>query len=222
MSKRLVLTQSLYDYLLALSPSEPEVLRRLREETATLKDANMQIPREQGWFIAWLVQLMGAKKVLEAGVFTGYSTLWMALALPPEGYIIACDINEEWTNVAQRYWIQAGVRDKIDLRLSPASHTMKSLINGGQAESFDFIFIDADKESYWEYFELALQLLRPGGVVVVDNVLWDGKLIDPTAQDSETVALRSFNRKLSRDQRVILSFLPVADGLALVLKPDER
>jgi len=219
MSRRtLELTDPLYDYLLANSLREPEVLSRLREETAGLRGAGMQIGPEQGQFMALLVQLMGARRCIEIGTFTGYSALAVALALPADGEIIACDVNEETTTVARRYWQEAGVADRIDLRLAPATETLDALIAEGGAESFDFVFIDADKSNYDAYYEAALTLLRPGGLILVDNVLWGGAVIDSTSDDMDTQAIRALNAKVVSDQRVSCSMLPVGDGLMLVFK----
>ncbi len=217
-SKTLNLTNHLYEYLLSVSLREPEILFHLREETARHQRANMQVAPEQGQFLALLVKLIGAKKTLEVGVFTGYSSLCVALAIPPDGKIIACDISEEFTSIAKRYWQQAQVADKIDLRLAPAVETLEQLLAQGQAETFDFAFIDADKESYSQYYELVLQLIRPGGLIAIDNVLWSGRVTQPEIQDSATTAIRNLNSKIHYDNRVDLSLLPVADGLTLVRK----
>lgn len=217
-NKTIQMTDALYDYLLAASLQEPEVLKRLRSETATLPLAMMQIAPEQGQFMALLVELIGARRALEVGVFTGYSTLCVARALPPDGSLVACDISVEWTAIAQRYWAEAGVSDRIDLRLAPALRTLDELIATGQSGSYDFAFIDADKTNYEGYYERVLQLLRIGGLIVVDNVLWSGKVADAGASDDDTVALRAFNEKLRQDARVSLSMLPVADGLTLARK----
>ena len=216
--KDLGLDQQLYEYLLSVSVKEAEVLQKLREETASHPGAIMQIAPEQGQFMALLVQLLGAKKTLEIGVFTGYSSLVTALALPAEGKIIACDIDEESTAIARRYWQQAGVADKIDLRIAPALETLDQLIEEGQTNTFDFAFIDADKRNYENYYEKALQLIRPRGLIAVDNVLWFGKVADPQDEDKRTVAIRAFNQKLARDERVKISLVPIADGLTLALK----
>ena len=216
--KTLGLDQQLYEYLLSVSVKESEVLQKLREETAKHPAAIMQIAPEQGQFMALLVQLLGAKKTLEIGVFTGYSSLVVALALPPEGKIVACDIDEESTAIARRYWQEAGVADKIDLRIAPALETLDNLINEGQAGTFDFAFIDADKRNYHNYYEKALQLIRPGGLIAVDNVLWFGRVVDPQDDDKRTVAIRAFNQKLAQDERVKTSLVPIADGLTLALK----
>ncbi|KYC38853.1 SAM-dependent methyltransferase [Scytonema hofmannii PCC 7110] len=218
MAKTLNLTNNLYEYLLSVSLREPEILFQLREETTRHPRANMQVAPEQGQFLAFLVQLIGAKKILELGVFTGYSSLSIALALPPDGKIVACDISEEFTSVASRYWQQAGVADKIDLRIAPATDTLETLLAQGQAETFDFAFIDADKENYYRYYELALQLIRPGGLIAIDNVLWSGRVTQLDIQDSTTTAIRDFNSKLSQDNRIDLSLIAIADGLTLARK----
>jgi caffeoyl-CoA O-methyltransferase len=216
--KTLGLDNQLYDYLLSASLRESEILQQLREETARLPNAVMQIAPEQGQFMALLVQLLGATKTLEVGVFTGYSSLCVALALPPNGKIVACDVSEEYTTVARRYWEAAGVTDKIDLRLAPALETLDELLASGQAETFDFAFIDADKRNYEGYYERSLQLIRPGGLIAIDNVLWSGRVADPQVHDNSTQALRALNEKLHHDERVTLSLVPIADGLTLALK----
>ncbi|ALF52659.1 SAM-dependent methyltransferase [Nostoc piscinale CENA21] len=216
--KTLNLTQNLYEYLLSVSLREPEILLQLRQETAQHPRANMQVAPEQGQFLAFLVKLIGAKKTLEVGVFTGYSSLSVALALPPDGKIIACDVSEEFTSVARRYWEKAGVADKIDLRIAPATETLEYLLVQGQAETFDFAFIDADKENYYRYYELALQLVRPSGLIAIDNVLWSGRVLQPELQDSSTTAIREFNSKLAEDDRIDVSLIAIADGLTLARK----
>lgn len=212
------LTEELRDYLLSVSLREPEVLQALRQETSRLPVAGMQIAPEQGQFMAFLVRLLGARRCLEVGVFTGYSSLVTALALPPEGRVVACDKSREWTEVAQRYWAQAGVSDKIDLRLGPADETLAALRAGGGEGTFDFVFIDADKTGYAGYFDACLALLRPGGVIAVDNTLWHGRVVAASATDADTRAIQAFNRRLHTDERVDLSLLPVADGLTLCRK----
>jgi predicted O-methyltransferase YrrM len=212
------LESQLYDYLLSISLREPDILQQLREETAKHPMSMMQIAPEQGQFMQMLVQLMGATKTLEVGVFTGYSSLCVALALPSNGQIVACDVSEEYTAIASRYWEAAGVANKISLHLAPAIHTLDQLIAEGQAGTFDFAFIDADKENYEAYFERSLQLVRNGGLIVIDNVLWSGKVADPQIQDESTVAIRIFNDKLRNDPRVTLSVVPIGDGLTLALK----
>ncbi|MBD2464252.1 class I SAM-dependent methyltransferase [Oscillatoria sp. FACHB-1407] len=217
-NKTIGLDSSLYNYLLSVSLREPDILFRLREETARHSSANMQIAPEQGQFMALLVQLMGATKTLELGVFTGYSSLAIALALPDNGTIIACDVNEEYTAIARRYWQAAGVAHKIDLRLAPALSTLDQLLAEGQANTFDFAFIDADKTNYLNYYDRVLQLLRPGGLMAIDNVLWSGQVAQPEVQDDSTTMLRQLNQTLHQDDRISLSMVPIADGLTLALK----
>jgi caffeoyl-CoA O-methyltransferase len=213
--------ERLHDYILASSLREPAVLRRLREETAGRPGAGMQIGPEQGQFMALLVELMGARRTLEIGTFTGYSALVVALALPPEGRVVACDVSEEYTAVARRYWAEAGVADKIELHLAPALETLDRLLApgpaGGQAGSFDFAFIDADKANYGAYYERALALLRPGGLAAIDNVLWGGKVVED-APDPDTRAIQALNATLKDDSRVTISLLPLGDGLTLARK----
>ena len=217
-NRSISLTDSLYEYLLSVSLREPDLLRRLREETAALPNARMQIAPEQGQFMALLVRLMGARRCLEVGVFTGYSSLAVALALPDDGRIVTCDVSEEWTSVARRYWSEAGVTHKIDLRLAPALETLQRLRAAGEAGSFDFAFLDADKENYRRYYEHALELVRPGGLIVADNTLWSGRVADPANTEATTVELRRFNARLLADERVDLSVLPIGDGLTLARK----
>ncbi len=218
LKKALGLDDRLYEYLLSVSLREADILRQLREETASLPGAIMQIAPEQGQFMALLIQLLGATKTIDVGVFTGYSSLSVALALPPNGKVVACDVSEESTAVARRYWEAAGVADKIDLRLAPALETLDQLLADGQAETFDFAFIDADKGNYEGYYERSLQLIRPGGLIAIDNVLWSGEVADPQVQDNRTQAIRAINKKLHHDERVTLSLVPIADGLTLALK----
>lgn len=205
-------------YILSHSLREPALLRRLREETAALPMSRMQIPPEQGQFFALLVQLMRARKALEVGVFTGYSSLSVALALPSDGKLVACDNNPEYTAVAQRYWREAGVADKIELKLAPAIDTLNALIRDGQENTFDFVFIDANKTGYPDYYEAALQLIHPGGLIALDNMLQNGSVLDPRENGPDTIAIRQMNDRLARDQRVLISFLPIADGVTLALK----
>ncbi|MCC5602604.1 class I SAM-dependent methyltransferase [Nostoc favosum] len=212
------LDNQLYNYLLSVSLREPEILLKLRQETASHPRSGMQISPEQGQFMRLLVQLIGAKKTLEVGVFTGYSSLSVALALPADGKIIAADVSEEFTAIARRYWQQAGVADKIDLRLAPALETLDHLLATGQAETFDFAFIDADKENYDGYYERSLQLVRPGGLIAIDNVLWSGQVAEEQNQDESTQAIRALNDKLHHDERITLSLVPIADGLTLAIK----
>lgn len=208
----------LYDYLLSVSLRESKILNQLRQETAQLPIGNMQISPDQGQFMAFLIQLMGAKKILEIGTFTGYSALWMAQALPSDGTLITCDIEERCREFAQPHWQAAGVADKIDLRIAPALDTLGRLLTAGEADTFDFAFIDADKINYPHYYEKCLALLRPGGLIAIDNVLWGGAVANPEKTDPDTVALRELNRALREDQRIELSMLPIADGLTLTLK----
>ena len=217
-SKYTSLDQPLYDYILANSLRESPVLAQLRAETATLPMAVMQIAPEQGQFMAMLIKLMSARRIIEVGVYTGYSTLAVAEALPGDGLLVACDINAETSAIAQRYWQQAAVAHKIDLRLAPAVQTLQALLDDGQAGSFDFAFIDADKTGYSDYYELCLNLLRPGGLIAVDNVLWGGAVLETPTDDDDTQAIQRFNADLSDDQRVDLSMLPLADGLTLLRK----
>ena len=216
--KTLGLEENLREYLLSVSLREPEILTLLRQETSLHPMGIMQISPEQGQFMALLVKLMGAKKTLEVGVFTGYSTLAIGLALPADGKIIACDTNEEYTSIACRYWHKAGVSDKIDLHVAPAVETLDKLLAAGEAETFDFAFIDADKSNYDNYYERALQLVRPGGLITIDNVLWSGKVADPAIEDNRTSKIRALNQKLHQDDRVTLSMVPIGDGLTLALK----
>lgn len=208
----------LHNYLLSVSSREPNILAELRQETAKHEMGVMQIAPEQGQFMALLIQLIGAKKTLDIGTFTGYSALCVALALPPDGQVITCDISEEDTALARRYWQQAGVADKIELQLAPALETLDRLLASGQAETFDFAFIDADKENYESYYERCLQLVRPNGLIAIDNVLWLRRVADPQFQDESTVAIRAINEKLHYDERITLSLIPIADGLTLALK----
>ncbi|MTJ30402.1 class I SAM-dependent methyltransferase [Aphanizomenon sp. UHCC 0183] len=219
MSKQtLGLEQNLYDYLLSISLREPAILTQLRQETAQIPRSIMQISPEQGQFMALLIKLIGAKKTLEVGVFTGYSSLVVALALPADGKIVACDVSEEYTSVARRYWQEAGVADKIDLHIAPALETLDKLLTAGEAETFDFAFIDADKSNYDNYYEQCLELIRPGGLIAIDNVLWSGKVAETEIQDNQTNKIRALNRKLHQDSRITLSLVPIADGLTLAMK----
>jgi len=217
-NKSLAMGDRLYAYLQSVSVREPEILTELRHETAQHPMAGMQISPEQGQLMALLVQLIAATKPLEVGVFTGYSSLVVALALPPDGKIIACDVSEEYTAIARRYWQKAEVADKIDLRIAPALETLDRLLAEGQANTFDFAFIDADKSSYDDYYERALQLVRVGGLIAIDNVLWSGAVADPSITNTSTEKIRALNQKLHQDDRITLSLIPIADGLTLALK----
>ncbi len=216
--RTLPLTDPLHAYLLEVSVREPPLLARLRAETAALPEAGMQIGPEQGQFMALLVRLTGAKRILEIGTFTGYSSLVMALALPDEGRILSCDVSEVWTAIARRYWHEAGVADKVTLRLAPAVDTVDELIAAGEADSWDMVFLDADKESYSGYYERALALLRPGGLLVADNTLWGGRVVDAGDRAASTEGIRAFNRLLAADPRIDLSLVPIGDGVTLALK----
>jgi O-methyltransferase len=215
-TRTLQVNDRLARYMVETSVREPEILQRLREETARLGDhAGMQISPEQGQFLALLVELTGARRLLEVGTFTGYSALVCALSMPPDGEIVCCDISEEYTAIALSFWGEAGVSDIIELRLGPARETLNTLLKEGQADSFDFAFIDADKANYDSYYECALRLVRPGGLIIFDNVLWGGKVADPAARDADTEALRRLNDKLLGDARVSISLVPIGDGMTL-------
>jgi len=217
-SRTISVDDALYDYILRVSLRESDVLARLRAETKALPDAGMQISPEQGQFMTLLARLAGAKRAIEIGTFTGYSAICVASALPPGGMLVACDMSEEWTAIARRYWAEAGVDDRIDLRLGPALDTLDALIGEGGAGTYDLVFIDADKTGYAGYYERALTPLRSGGLICVDNVLWGGSVIDPQKQSDDTKAIRAFNEKLHADDRVDLSLVPIGDGLTLARK----
>lgn len=212
------MTDRLYEYALSVGLREPEALRALREETGKLAEGEWQIAPEQGPFLALLVQLMGAKKCLEVGTFTGYSAAWVASVLPADGKIVCCEVSDAYAAVARKHWAAAGLADRIDLRMGPAHNTLAGMIAKGEAGTFDYAFIDADKARYNLYYERCLELVRPGGLVALDNTLWDGKVIDPAVTDLDTQAIRAINEKIFKDARVSLSFLPFADGLTLVRK----
>jgi len=212
------LDDSIYDYLLGVSLREDPMLAALRQRTAEHPMAAMQIAPEQGQFMAMLVKLIGARRCLEIGVFTGYSSLAVAAALPEDGEIVACDVSEEFTAIAREYWERAGLAAKIDLRLAPAVDTLDALLADGQAGQFDFAFIDADKVNYQAYLDRALGLVKPGGLITVDNTLWSGSLIEPKEGDADSQALAEFNRRLHVDERVDISLLPLGDGLTLARK----
>jgi caffeoyl-CoA O-methyltransferase len=212
------LTDELTTYIRQVALREPGALRRQREGSDLHPRASMQTSPEQGQFLHLLARLTGAKKVLEVGVFLGYSSTWVALALPADGRMIACDQSEEYTALARQLWRAAGVEDKIELRLAPALDTLDALIAGGHGGTFDFAFIDADKANYVNYYDRAMVLVRPGGLIVADNVLWEGDVTDASKTDAETEAIRAFNRKLQADERVTLSIVPLGDGLTLACK----
>jgi caffeoyl-CoA O-methyltransferase len=216
--RTLTLTENIYDYLVRYGVREAPILARLREATRQIPDSNMQIGPEQGQFMSLLVKLLDVHRYIEVGTFTGYSSLAVALALPADGRIVTCDINPQTTAIARQYWREAGVAERIDLRLQPALKTLQELIAQGGAGSFDFAFIDADKPAYLGYYEKLLELVRTGGLIAVDNTLWDGAVADRKINDASTVALRAFNEHVHRDERVDLSLLPIGDGLTLLRK----
>jgi predicted O-methyltransferase YrrM len=212
------ITDALAAYIREVTLREPETLRRLREATEDHPKASMQIAPEQGQFLHFLVKLVGARQVLEVGVFMGYSSSWMALALPGGGKVVACDVSEEYAAIARHTWHEAGVADRIDLRVAPALDTLDGLLASGCAGTFDMAFIDADKQNYGNYYERALSLVRRGGLIAVDNVLWDGSVVDPARTDPDTEAIRAFNRKLHTDDRIALTMATIGDGLTLAFR----
>ena len=219
MSRRTTpLTDDLYDYFLEVSLRENDVLERLRKETGRLENAGMQISPEQGQFMTLLLKLMGARQALELGTFTGYSTLCIALGLPEDGLVVACDIDEEWPSFGRRYWVEAGVEERIEFRPGRANDTLDAMIGDGLDGTFDFAFIDADKRNLDDYYEKCLRLVRTGGVIAVDNTLWHGKVADPDVADDDTNAVRGFNALVIDDERVDLSLVPIGDGLTLLRK----
>ena len=215
-SRSLGLSESVYSYMLNHSLRESESCQKLREETNSMEYGMMQISPEQGQFMGLLVSLLSVKKAIEVGTFTGYSALCVAQSLPKDGKLIACDVSKEWTNIGRKYWEEAGVEHKIDLRIAPAEETLKNLLD--ESGTFDFAFIDADKVNYQIYYELVLQLLRSGGLLLVDNVLWGGSVADDENQEESTIAIRNVNCHIHQDTRVDISMLPVGDGLTLVRK----
>ena len=217
-NRTIAITESIYQYLCDHSLREDPILKDLRDHTYDMEERAMQIAPEQGQFMQMLVKLIGAKNTIEVGVFTGYSSLAIALALPEDGRIVACDVNPQYTNVAEKFWVSAGVREKIDLRIGPAMDTLLELINAGLTGTFDFAFIDADKINYDHYYELCLQLIRPGGLITVDNVLWGGAVSDDAINDVDTNSIRALNDKLHQDERIELSLVPIGDGLTLAMK----
>ena len=217
-SKSIGLPDDVYDYVLAHGVREPAILARLREETAAHPMAQMQIEPLQGAIFRLLVELLDARSYLEVGTFTGYSSLAVALAMPADGRLVCCDVSEEYTSVARRYWAEAGVADRVDLRIGPGIDGLDALLAEGRENKFDLAFIDADKKSYPDYYERCLRLVRPGGVVALDNVLWGGEIADMTKQDRDTLALRAVNEIVRDDERVTVVLLPVADGMTLARK----
>lgn len=212
------LTPEVYQYLVNHSVREPGILSELRVETHKLSDSRMQISPEQGQFMALLMEILGAKKTLDIGTFTGYSALAVALALPKDGKVFAFDLSDEWTSIARQFWQRSGAGDKIELKLGPAQESLQQLIDSGQSGTFDFAFIDADKANYDHYYEQAMQLVRAGGIIAIDNVLWGGKVADPDENDESTRAIRRLNTKVLNDERVNISMLPIGDGLTLARK----
>lgn len=213
-SRTLSMNDTIQAYLVGVSVNETEAMTRLRAETAELPMAVMQIAPEQGAFMAWLARLMGARRAIEVGTFTGYSAMAVAGAMPDDGHLLCCDVSEEYTAIARRYWAEAGLDSKIELRLGPAVETLAGLEPG----TYDFAFIDADKPSYDAYYERCLVLLREGGVLAIDNVLWSGRVADPSDMEPSTVALRALNEKIGRDGRVHACIVPIGDGVTLVTK----
>jgi predicted O-methyltransferase YrrM len=218
MSRHLQVDDRLYSYIVDHSLRDHPALAALREVTAGMKWGGMQIGPDQGQFMQLLVKSIGARNCIEIGVFTGYSSLVVALALPPDGKIIACDVNEEWTAIARKHWKMAGVENKIDLRLGPATETLDKLLADGGAGKYDFVFIDADKPNYLAYYERCLKLLRTGGLIAIDNTLWSGDVVKPDKTDENTVAIRAVNDALHRDERIDVSLLAIGDGVTLARK----
>ena len=214
-NKTIGLSDELAAYVVRVGAREPEVLVRLREETAALPQHGMQISPEEGAFLAMLAELTGARRCIEVGTFTGYSSTAVALALPEDGHLVCCDVSEEWTSVARRYWEDAGVAAKIDLRIAPAADTLDRLLADGEESTYDFAFVDADKSGYDGYYERLLRLVRPGGLIAIDNTLWAGHVLDEDSDDDDTRAIQALNAKLADDERVSLCLLPVADGVTL-------
>jgi caffeoyl-CoA O-methyltransferase len=217
-NRTLSIDDRVYDYLLSVSLEESELLRELRAETAGIEFAEMQVSPEQGQFMALLVKLSGARRALEVGTFTGYSSICIASALPEDGRLVCCDDSERWTTMARKYWQRAGLEDRIELRLQTAESTLRQLLDGDHAETFDFIFIDADKQNYPQYYEACMRLLRRGGLLAVDNTLWSGSVADLDNMEPDTCAIRRFNNMVKQDDRVIKSLVPIGDGLTLVYK----
>ena len=217
-NQTLPLNGRLQKYMIDFSLREPKILRRLREETSQHRLANMQIAPEQGQFMAMIAQLIEAKRYLEIGTFTGYSSIVMAFSMPKNSEIICCDISEEFTSIAKRYWEESGLLDQIKLHLRPAEETLTELIEKGRENQFDIIFIDADKKNYDQYYELSLRLIRKGGLIMIDNVLWGGDVSDPTINDTQTRSIRAVNKKIRSDQRINHSLVPIGDGMTLARK----
>lgn len=217
-NRTLSIDDRIYNYLCDVTVNEPELLQQLRTETAQLEYSVMQIAPEQGQFMSLLIKLMGAKRAIEIGTFTGYSSICVASAMPDDGKLICCDISPQWTDIAEKYWALTGLENKIDLHIQPAEQTLQTLLDDGAEKSFDFIFIDADKQNYIKYYEMALRLLRKGGIIAIDNTLWSGAVADPENIEPGTRAIRRFNDMLRDDDRVSQSLLTIGDGLTLILK----
>lgn len=217
-TKTIGLSDELNSYIRQHAVREPSVLRRLRDVTAGHPESQMQIAPEQGQLMAMLIKLMGARRALEVGVFTGYSSTAVAMAMPPDGRLVACDVSEEYTSVARRFWKEAGIAHKIDLRIAPAAETLAALLDEGGARTFDFAFIDADKVGYDLYYERTLPLLRDGGLILLDNALRGGRVANPDADDESTLAIAALNDKLREDRRVDIAMVPIADGLMMARK----
>ncbi|VAW50190.1 O-methyltransferase family protein [C1] [hydrothermal vent metagenome] len=220
-NRTLSIDDRIYDYLCDVSINEPELLRQLREETAQIEYSVMQISPEQGQFMSLLIKLMKAERAIEIGTFTGYSSICVASAMPENGKLICCDISPQWTDIAEKYWALAGLESKIDLYSQPAENTLQMLLDDGNRKTFDFIFIDADKQNYIKYYEMALRLLKKGGIIAIDNTLWSGAVADPENIEPGTRAIRRFNEMLKNDNRVSQSLLTIGDGLTLILKETE-
>ena len=218
MSESFLFPDQLATYYNKVAIRESPLLARLREETARLPAARMQIAAEEGQFLDLLIRLSGARRCIEVGVFTGYSSLVTALALPADGHLLACDINPVTTAIARRYWAEAGVAGRIRLELAPALQTLDAELAQSGEGSYDFAFIDADKTSYIDYYERCLRLLRPGGLIAVDNTLWSGSVADPRQRDADTQAIRAFNEHVHADRRVDFCLVPIADGVTLARK----
>ena len=214
-NKTIGISDELAAYVVKVGAREPEILARLREETAAIPQHGMQIAPEEGAFLAMLVELTGARRCIEIGTFTGYSSMAVALALPEDGQLVCCDVSEEWTSLARKYWGEAGVAGKIDLRIAPATETLDQLLADGEEGAYDFAFIDADKTGYDGYYERLLRLVRPGGLIAIDNTLWGGAVLDQDTEDEDTRAIQALNTKLAGDARITLCLLPVADGVTL-------
>lgn len=217
-SSNAYIPENIYDYILSNTLRDRPELKALRDETAELPMAMMQISPDQGQFMALLVKLIGAKRAIEVGTFTGYSALMVAEALPDDGKLVACDIDDEMPSVGRKHWEKNGVADKIDLRIGPAVDTLDALIAAGESGTYDIAFIDADKENYGEYYERCLVLLRERGLILIDNVLWGGRVADPSNNDESTVAIRELTAKMQADERVDFSLIPVGDGLSFAVK----